>query len=243
MSHQKRPLTWELCFSAINLHFWSCNFLPFQMPIRQWSKARRCHFRLTTYNILAQCYADNNRNLYRNMKDPNAILWKNRWPRLQSELKASTSILFWNNAGIKGACVRYLLPPRGPGSTFSRWYHALFDQQSILGVLHSKTTASARWKSHCFQHELVFNDRSARSSHVWWTFRQIGPGRPSHGATTQGYESSSSSRNNAFGVQPVSRRLETSSVSSPTCYDRRCRQTAIAPMLSNSMRWFEFNSR
>jgi len=65
------------------------------MPARQWSPVkRRMHFRVTSYNILAQCYANSNPQLYSKLRNPDTLKWTNRWPLLKGELQSLASDIF-----------------------------------------------------------------------------------------------------------------------------------------------------
>jgi mRNA deadenylase 3'-5' endonuclease subunit Ccr4 len=69
--------------------------------MRRWKKIasesnRKSDFRLTTYNILAQQYADNHKDLYSHIKHgrSNLLRWDNRWASLKSELDWLKSDIF-----------------------------------------------------------------------------------------------------------------------------------------------------
>jgi len=65
------------------------------MPARQWNQLKRkMHFRVTSYNILAQCYANSNPQLYSKLANPDTLKWHNRWPLLKTELMSLGSDIF-----------------------------------------------------------------------------------------------------------------------------------------------------
>ena len=86
---------------------------------RQWNPVkRRMHFRVTSYNILAQCYANNNPQLYSKLRNPETLKWTNRWPLLKGELQVrevlEDSVLTTHLVPGLG----HILSSRGPSRAF-----------------------------------------------------------------------------------------------------------------------------